>query len=346
MQARFRVAVTALPADLSLDAEVSRVAAFMETTDIDVLVNNAGFGTYGDFAGLDARHEHAEMMLNAVAAVDLAHAALPPMLARRSGGIVTVASSIAFQPSPRQAVYGATKAFSLAFSEALWAETRGSGVRIVALCPGPVETGFLASLGDQRATSSVIYRRTTNAANVVQAGLRGFDRDAMTVVPGLRTRFLAEGHRLLPRTIMAKLAGRMLAPARQLGLPGRRVTDYYAHPPASDYVKAATTNDPLAATGGIDGLQPAVFARTTAGQSGPRHPGRTSGLRNRRPDHCIGFERLLDLSQVRQVGLDDGAHLGRRRLGAERPRLLILQHRMGGHRSCWLYRHREGVRQS
>jgi short-subunit dehydrogenase len=213
MQARFRVAVTALPADLSLDAEVSRVAAFMETTEIDVLVNNAGFGTYGDFAGLDARREHAEMMLNAVAAVDLAHAALPYMLARRSGGIITVASSIAFQPSPRQAVYGATKAFGLAFSEALWAETRGTGVRIVALCPGPVETGFLASLGDQRATSSVIYRRTTNAANVVQAGLRGFDRDAMTVVPGLRTRFLAEGHRLLPRTIMAKLAGRMLAPA-------------------------------------------------------------------------------------------------------------------------------------
>jgi short-subunit dehydrogenase len=202
-----------LPADLSLDAEVSRVAAFMETTEIDVLVNNAGFGTYGEFAGLDAGHEHAEMMLNAVAAVDLAHAALPHMLARRSGGIITVASSIAFQPSPRQAVYGATKAFGLAFSEALWAETRGTGVRIVALCPGPVETGFLASLGDQRATSSVIYRRTTNAANVVQAGLRGFDREAMTVVPGLSTRFLAEGHRLLPRTIMAKLAGRMLAPA-------------------------------------------------------------------------------------------------------------------------------------
>jgi uncharacterized protein len=213
MQVRSRVAVTTLPADLSLDAEVSRVGAFMQTAEIDVLVNNAGFGTYGDFAGLDAGHEHAEMMLNAVAAVDLAHAALPHMLARRSGGIITVASSIAFQPSPWQAVYGATKAFGLAFSEALWAETRGTGVRIVALCPGPVETGFLASLDDQRATSSVIYRRTTNAANVVQAGLRGFDRDAMTVVPGWRTRFLAEGHRLLPRTIMAKLAGRMLAPA-------------------------------------------------------------------------------------------------------------------------------------
>jgi hypothetical protein len=213
LRARHRVTVTALPADLSLADEVSRVAAATATTQLDVLVNNAGFGTYGTFAGLDPGREHAEVMVNAVAAVDLAHAALPGMLARRSGGIITVASSIAFQPSPRQAVYGATKAFSLAFSEALWAETRGSGVRILALCPGPVATGFFAGLGDQAATSSIIYRRTADPADVVRAGLRGFDHDAMTVIPGLRTRFLAEGHRFLPRTVMARMSGKMLAPS-------------------------------------------------------------------------------------------------------------------------------------
>ncbi|HEY2307654.1 MAG TPA: SDR family oxidoreductase [Streptosporangiaceae bacterium] len=213
LQARHGVTVTALPADLSLADEVSHVVAVIATTGIHVLVNNAGFGTYGAFADLDAGREHAEMMVNAVAAVDLAHAALPGMLARRSGGIITVASSIAFQASPRQAVYGATKAFSLAFSEALWAETRGSGVRIVALCPGPVATGFTAGLGDQAATSSIIYRRTTSPANVVQACLRGFDHNAMTVIPGLRTRFLAQGHRFFPRTIMARMTGRMLAPS-------------------------------------------------------------------------------------------------------------------------------------
>jgi short-subunit dehydrogenase len=75
-----------LPADLSLPAEVSRVAAFTTTTKVDVLVNNAGFGTYGTFAGLNAGHEHAEVMVNAVAGVDLAHAVLPGMLTRRSGG--------------------------------------------------------------------------------------------------------------------------------------------------------------------------------------------------------------------------------------------------------------------
>ncbi len=213
LRARHQVTVTTLPADLSLADEVSRVAAHAATTEVDVLVNNAGFGTYGTFAGLDAGHEHAEMMVNAVAAVDLAHAVLPAMLARRCGGIITVASSIAFQPSPRQAVYGATKAFSLAFSEALWAETRGSGVRILALCPGPVATGYFASLGDQAATSSIIYRRAADPADVVRAGLRGFDHDAMTVIPGLRTRLLAQGHRFFPRTVMARMAAKMLAPS-------------------------------------------------------------------------------------------------------------------------------------
>ena len=211
LRARHRVTITTWPADLSMADEVSRIAAATATTEVSVLVNNAGFGTYGAFAGLDPGREHNEVMVNAVAAVDLAHAVLPGMLARRRGGIITVASSIAFQPSPRQAVYGATKAFALAFSEALWAETRGSGVRILALCPGPVATGFFASLGDQAATS-IIYRRAADPADIVKAGLRGFDRGAMTVIPGLRTRLLAQGHRFLPRTVMARMTGKMLAP--------------------------------------------------------------------------------------------------------------------------------------
>jgi short-subunit dehydrogenase len=230
LRARHRVTVTTLPADLSLADEVGRVAAAVAATEVGVLVNNAGFGTYGTFADLDAGREHDEVMVNAVAAVDLAHAVLPGMLAHRRGGIITVASSIAFQPSPRQAVYGATKAFALAFSEALWAETRGSGVRILALCPGPAATGFFASLGDQ-AASSIIYRHTADPADIVKAGLRGFDRGAMTVIPGLRTRLLAQGHRFVPRTVMARMTGKMLAPAQE-----HATTDpkHAATPPAPD----------------------------------------------------------------------------------------------------------------
>ena len=214
LRSRHRVTATAVPADLSLADDVSRVAAAAATTQVDVLVNSAGFGTYGTFAGLDANREHDEVMVNAVAVVDLTHAVLPGMLASRRGGIITVASSIAFQPSPGQAVYGATKAFALAFSEALWTETRGTGVRILALCPGPVATGFLASLGDQ-ATTSRIYRRTADPADIVKAGLRGFDHNAMTIIPGLRTRLLAQGHRFLPRTVMAQMTGKMLTAAQQ-----------------------------------------------------------------------------------------------------------------------------------
>src|SRR6516162_2794587 len=169
LRTRHRVTVTALPADLGLADEVGRVAAHAAATEVDVLVNNAGFGTYGTFASLDAGREHAEIMVNAVAAVDLAHAVLPAMLARRRG------------------------------------------VRILALCPGPVATGFVASLGDQAATTSTIYRRTADPADIVRAGLRGFDRDAMTVIPGLRTRLLAQGHRFLPRTVMVRMTGKMLA---------------------------------------------------------------------------------------------------------------------------------------
>jgi short-subunit dehydrogenase len=215
LQASHRVTVTTVPADLSQAEQVSNVAARAEATQVDVLVNNAGFGTYGAFADLDPGREHAEVMVNAVAVADLARAVLPGMLARRRGGIITVASSIAFQPSPHQAVYGATKAFALAFSEALWAETRGTGVRILALCPGPVATGFIASLGDQAAASTTIYRRTADPADVVRASLRGFDHDAMTIVPGLRTRLLAQGHRFLPRTVIARMTGKMLAPAEE-----------------------------------------------------------------------------------------------------------------------------------
>ena len=229
LRARHGVTVTTWTADLSLAEEVGRVAAAAAATEVDVLVNNAGFGTYGAFTSLDPGREHAEMMVNAVAAVDLAHAVLPAMVARRRGGIITVASSIAFQPGPGQAVYGATKAFALAFSEALWAETRGSGVRILALCPGPVATGFFASLGDQAATSSVIYRRTAEPAEIVNAALRGFDHDAMTVIPGLRTRILAQGYRFLPRTVIARMSGRLLAPS-----PAAHHHQQPATPPAPD----------------------------------------------------------------------------------------------------------------
>jgi NAD(P)-dependent dehydrogenase (short-subunit alcohol dehydrogenase family) len=118
-------------------------------------------------------------------------------------------------PSANPAAGGlwATKAFALAFSEALWAETRGRRVRIVALCPGPTATGFFSGLSDERATSSILFRHTADPVSVVRAGLRGFDHGAMTVIPGLRNRFISQAHRFLPRAVMARMSRQMLSPS-------------------------------------------------------------------------------------------------------------------------------------
>ena len=119
--------------------------------EVDVLVNNAGFGTYGPFETIPAAREQDKIAVNIAALVDLTHAFLPSMLQRGDGAILNVASTSAFQPGPYMAVYAATKAFVLSFTEALWAEYRNRGVHVAALCPGAVETPFFAALGDDRA---------------------------------------------------------------------------------------------------------------------------------------------------------------------------------------------------
>ena len=130
---------------------------------VDLLVNNAGMGTYGSFDKLAPSQEHEEIMLNVAALVDLMHAFLPAMVEKQAGGVINVASLAAFQPLPYQTVYGATKAFILSFSLALWAEYRKKGVCIVALCPGATATNFFAEMGDVPLMSK---RRSSQAAGV------------------------------------------------------------------------------------------------------------------------------------------------------------------------------------
>ena len=160
-------------------------------------MNNAGFGTYGRFSELEADREHELVAVNVDALVRLTHAVLPQMLARGRGGIVNVASTIAFQPGTYQATYGASKAFVLSLSQALWAETRGSGVTVTALCPGPTRTGFVDALGSD-VSHTAIYRRLAAPEPVVDAGLRAMDKGRAVSVPGLRNRTMATGGRLPP----------------------------------------------------------------------------------------------------------------------------------------------------
>ena len=207
-----RVQVETVVADLSTHAGVSELIARVGDRPIEVLVNNAGFGSYGPFAEADPDREAEEVAVDVSAVIALARAFLPGMLARGSGGILNVASTIAFQPGPYQAVYGASKAFVLSFSQALWEEARGAGVAVTALCPGPTRTGFVEALGAD-VGHTAIYSRLGEPEPVIDAGLRALDNGRAVVIPGLRNRLMAEGGRFMPREWLTRFSARLLRPA-------------------------------------------------------------------------------------------------------------------------------------
>lgn len=190
-------------------ADLSRVGAaytvFEETQQrgltVDILINNAGFGTYGAFETLDAEREQEEIRLNVATLVDLTHSFLPLMLARRQGTIINVASLAAFQPIPYMAVYAASKAFVLSFSEALWGEYRTRGVRILAVSPGETATEFFRVVGDE-------YVAPTNMETpeqVVQVALRAIEQGRSSVVSGRQNAVLANASRFFPRGLGVRL---------------------------------------------------------------------------------------------------------------------------------------------
>lgn len=180
-------------------------AVFEETQQrgltVDILINNAGFGTYGPFDTLDAGREQQEIMLNVAALVDLTHHFLPLMLTRHQGIIINVASLAAFQPTPYMAVYGATKAFVLSFSEALWGEYSTKGIRVLALSPGETTTEFFNVVGPQYTPG-----RMETPEKVVQVGLRALEQGRPSVISGRQNALMANASRFFPRGLVVRLA--------------------------------------------------------------------------------------------------------------------------------------------
>jgi len=200
-----------LVADLEDAAAVEAVARDIEERfgPVDLLVNNAGYGAHGRFETI-APHRHAgQIRLNVAALVALTNHFAPSMLARGSGGIINIASTAAFQPVPYMAVYGATKAFVLSFSEALAAEFRGRGVRVLAVCPGATSTNFFKTAGEGAQNGAF---RTSS--QVVRTALQAYDRGRSYVVDGPVNRLLAFGPRLFPRPLIARVAAAMMRPAK------------------------------------------------------------------------------------------------------------------------------------
>ena len=170
---------------------------------VECLINNAGFGLWGRFASLDGARQRQMIDLNCGTLFELCHAVIPAMIARKSGAILNVASTAAFQPGPGMATYFATKAFVLSFSEALHEEVRKSGVRVTALCPGPTATEFGDVAGFKG--NGAFEKLSASSSEVVAAGLKALDSNRAVVIPGLLNKFGAQGHRLLPRTWLRKV---------------------------------------------------------------------------------------------------------------------------------------------
>ncbi|MFQ5668613.1 MAG: SDR family NAD(P)-dependent oxidoreductase [Candidatus Binatia bacterium] len=198
--------VEVLAADLTDPTELQIVEKVVEDADIELLVNNAGFGTIGSFATLDAAREEVEIRLNVIALVRLARAALPGMIARHRGAIINVSSLAAMQPAPYNATYGATKAFVNSFTEALHEELRGTGVRVQALCPGFTRTEFQKRAGLK--VSHLPSFAWMSADAVVQASLAALRRSELVCVPGLGNRALSVLTSALPRSLIRRIVGR------------------------------------------------------------------------------------------------------------------------------------------
>jgi short-subunit dehydrogenase/uncharacterized protein YndB with AHSA1/START domain len=230
-----RVKVETVAADLSTRSGVSALLDHVGDRPIEVLVNNAGFGSYGPFAEADPDREADEVAVDVSAVITLARAFLPGMLSRGSGGILNVASTIAFQPAPYQAVYGASKAFVLSFSEALWAEARAAGVAVTALCPGPTRTGFVDALGADVAHTA-IYSRLAEPEPVIQAGLRALDEGRAVVIPGVRNRVIAASGRFMPREWLTLVSARLLRPVSTTSRPPIEVRNETVIPASAERV--------------------------------------------------------------------------------------------------------------
>lgn len=170
---------------------------------VDALINNAGFGSYGLFAETDLKSELELLQVNVAALTHLTKLFLPAMLGRRRGYVMNVASTAAFQPGPLMAVYYASKAYVLSFSEALSNECEGTGVRVSALCPGPTETGFVAAAG--MGDSKLFDRGAMSARAVAEAGYRGLLDGRRVVIPGLRNNLLARSIGFFPRGLVTKV---------------------------------------------------------------------------------------------------------------------------------------------
>ena len=197
IRATQHVQVETWPCDLTNRGARAVLAADLASREIHTLINNAGFGSIGDFTDLPPERIAAEVELN-----ELTRLALPGMKQRGRGAVINIASTGAFQPIPGFSTYAATKAYVLRLSIGLWSELHDSGVRVLAVCPGPTETGFFTAAGNDQ-----VMRQRRSVEQVVNSAFRALRRHRPYVVDGVGNTILAEATRLMPTRWTSKVAG-------------------------------------------------------------------------------------------------------------------------------------------
>jgi uncharacterized protein len=206
LEGAFDVKAHVFAADLRLPESPQTIFDFLLNEDIhvDALVNNAGFGLGGDFADTELQRELDMIQVNISALTHLTKLFIPAMIKRRAGRVLNVASTAAFQPGPLMAVYYATKAYVLSFSEALAEELRNTGVTVTALCPGPTQTDFadVAQIGTSRLFTTF---GVAHAPEVAQYGFDAMMHGKRLAIPGIRNKIVAQANRFAPRALSAKL---------------------------------------------------------------------------------------------------------------------------------------------
>ena len=204
---QYRVNIDVIVQDLSAAGAADRIFGQLGARPIDYLVNNAGFGTHGPFAEAEVGSQLAMLQVNIVALTHLTRLILPGMLERGSGRIMNMASVAAFLPGPLMAVYYATKAYVLSFSEALASEIAGSGVTVTAVCPGPTKTEFQLRAGI--AESPLFQRGVMTSPQVARIGYDAMMHGRRSVVTGFSNKISTMGTRFLPRAASAAIAKKL-----------------------------------------------------------------------------------------------------------------------------------------
>jgi short-subunit dehydrogenase len=213
LAAQHKIKTEIVAADLAKPSEREKIFAFTRNKgiEIELLINNAGFGAYGELVSVET-HRHLEMVeVNCAAVVHLTRMYVPEMKQRKHGDVLIVASTAAFQGVPYLSTYAATKAFDLHFAEGLAEEMKPYGVRVCALCPGSTESEFQAVARQTGVAASM--RRRESAEKVARTGLRALAAGKHYVISGLGNYLSTHAERLVPRAVVTYFAAKMFKPS-------------------------------------------------------------------------------------------------------------------------------------